>query len=166
MLLELVRRPAGWDEMNFVEIEAAVGGAGDREMAVMDRVERAAKKRDAARMMFCGSAVRLSGGQCDSVEDACSLFSCGSGSKSSAECAIFGILSRASARARTSSLTPSPVGAEMEWKGRLCSSQKARSSLTRVGSVVASSLEATTIMGFSARDSLKARSSPVMTSKE
>jgi len=36
MLLELVRRTAGRDEMNFVEIETAVGGAGDREMAVVD----------------------------------------------------------------------------------------------------------------------------------
>ena len=29
VLLELVRRPAGGDEMDFVEIEAAVGSAGD-----------------------------------------------------------------------------------------------------------------------------------------
>ena len=96
VLFQFVRRAARRDEMNFVEIEAAIGGAGDREMAVVDGVERAAKKRDTARMMFSGGAVRLGDGQCDSVEDACSLFSCGSGSKSSAECATFGILSRAS----------------------------------------------------------------------
>src|SRR5690348_10873582 len=112
-----MRRTAGRDEMNLVEVEAAVGGAGDGEMAVVDGVERATKKRDAAGMMFSGGAVRLGGGQRGSVEDACSLFSCGSCSKSSAECATLGILSRASAMARTSSLTPSPVAAEMEWKG-------------------------------------------------
>jgi len=166
VLLEFVRGTAGRNEMNFVEIEAAIGGASDGEVAIVDGIERAAKERDAARMMSCGGAVGLSGGQCVSEEDACSLFCCGSCSKSSAECVTLGILSRASAMARTSSLTPSPVGAEMEWKGRLCFSQKARSSLTRVGSEVASSFEATTIMGFSERDSLKAFSSPVMTSKE
>jgi len=68
VLLKFVRRSAGWDEMNFVEIEAAVGGAGDGEMAVVDGIERAAKKRDTARMMLSGGAVRLSGGQCDSCE--------------------------------------------------------------------------------------------------
>ncbi len=67
---------------------------------------------------------------------------------------------------RTRSLTPAPVAAEMEWNGRLFFSQKARSSLTCVALVVASSFEATTIMGFSARDSLKARSSPEMISNE
>jgi len=85
VLLEFVRRTAGRDEMNFVEVEAAIGGAGDSEMSVVDGVERAAKKRDAARMMFGGGAVRLGGGQRVSVEGACSLFSCGSASKSSAE---------------------------------------------------------------------------------
>ena len=58
-----MRRPAGGDEMNFVEIEAAVGGAGDGEVAVVNRVEGAAKERDTAGMMFSGSAVRLGGGQ-------------------------------------------------------------------------------------------------------
>src|SRR5439155_26216595 len=61
VLLEFVRRPAGWDEMNFVEIETAVGGAGDREMAVVDGVERAAKERDTGRMMFGGGAVGMRG---------------------------------------------------------------------------------------------------------
>jgi hypothetical protein len=32
----------------------------------VNRVERAAKKRNAARMMFCGGAVRLRCGQCAS----------------------------------------------------------------------------------------------------
>jgi hypothetical protein len=54
--------------MNFVEIETTIGGAGDREMAVVDGVERATKKRDTARMMLGGGAVRLSDGQCDSCE--------------------------------------------------------------------------------------------------
>ena len=64
VLLQLVRRAAGGDEMNFVEIEAAVRSARDGKMAVMNRVEGSAKKRDAARMMLCGGAVRLRGGQC------------------------------------------------------------------------------------------------------
>ena len=63
MLLEFVRWAAGRNEMNFVEIEAAIGSARDGEMSVVDGVERAAKKRDAARMMFCGRAVGLRGGQ-------------------------------------------------------------------------------------------------------
>lgn len=63
MLFEFMRRPACWDEMNFVEVETAVGGARYGEVAIVNRVERAAKKRDAARMVFCGSAVRLGGGQ-------------------------------------------------------------------------------------------------------
>ena len=66
VLLELVRRTAGGNEMNFVEIKTAVGGAGDGEMAVVNRVERAAKKRNAAGMMFYGGAVRLRCRQCAS----------------------------------------------------------------------------------------------------
>ena len=62
-MLELVRRTAGRNEVNFVKIKTAVSSAGDGEMAVVNRVERAAKKCDAARMMFCGGAVRLRGGQ-------------------------------------------------------------------------------------------------------
>ena len=63
MLLELVWRTTGGNEMDFVEIEAAVCSAGDSKMAVVDGIERAAKERDAARMMSCGGAVRLCGGQ-------------------------------------------------------------------------------------------------------
>ncbi len=63
MLLEFVRRAAGRDEMNFVEIEAAVRGARNGEVTIVNRIEGAAKKRDAARKMFCGSAVGLSSGQ-------------------------------------------------------------------------------------------------------
>ena len=64
VLLQFVRRAAGGDEMDFVEIETAVGGARDGEMAVMNGIEGTAKERDAARMMFGGGAVRLRGGQC------------------------------------------------------------------------------------------------------
>ncbi len=64
VLLQLVRRPAGGYEMHFVEIETAIGGARDGKMAVMNGVERTAKERDAARMMFGGGAVRLRCGQC------------------------------------------------------------------------------------------------------
>jgi len=63
VLLQLVRRPARGDEVEFVEIEAPVGGARDGKMAVVDGVKGTAKNRDAARMMFCGGAVRLRGGQ-------------------------------------------------------------------------------------------------------
>jgi hypothetical protein len=58
--------------MHFVEIETAVGGAGDGEMAVVDGVERTAKERDAARVMFSSGAVRLRDGQCFSQK----VFSC------------------------------------------------------------------------------------------
>jgi hypothetical protein len=64
VLLQLVRRPAGGDEMDFVEIETAVGGARDGKMAVVDGIEGAAKERDTARVMFSGGAVRLRSGQC------------------------------------------------------------------------------------------------------
>ena len=63
VLLQLVRRAACGNEMNFIEIEAAVGGAGHGEMAVVDGIERTAKERDAARMVFCGGAVGLGYGQ-------------------------------------------------------------------------------------------------------
>ena len=64
MLLQLVRRSAGRNEMNFVEIKTPVGGACDRQMSIMNRVERAAKNRDATGMVFgCSAALRLRGGQ-------------------------------------------------------------------------------------------------------
>jgi hypothetical protein len=63
MLLQLMRRPARGDEVEFVEVKTPVGGAGNGEMAVVDGIEGAAEYRDVARMMFCGSAVRLRGGQ-------------------------------------------------------------------------------------------------------
>jgi hypothetical protein len=59
VLLELVRRPACWDEMDFIEIETAVGGAGHCKVAVMNRVKGAAEQRDATRLMLCGGAMRL-----------------------------------------------------------------------------------------------------------
>ena len=63
VLLQLVRRLARGDEVEFVEIEAPVGGAGNGEMAVVDRIEGAAENRDTARMVLCGGAVRLRCGQ-------------------------------------------------------------------------------------------------------
>ena len=63
VLLQLVRRPARGDEVEFVEIEAAVGGASNGEMAVVDGIEGAAENRNTARMVFCGGAVRLRYGQ-------------------------------------------------------------------------------------------------------
>jgi hypothetical protein len=63
VLFQFVRGAAGRDEMNLIEIKAAISCACDGEMAIVNRIEGAAKKRDTARMMFCGSAVRLSGGQ-------------------------------------------------------------------------------------------------------
>jgi len=68
MLLKFVRRTARGDEMNFVEIEAAIGGACYDEVAIVDWIERAAKERDTAGMMLGGSAVRLDGGQLGSVD--------------------------------------------------------------------------------------------------
>jgi len=63
VLLQLVRRTASGNEMNFVEIKTPVGGASDRKVAIVDGVEGAAKNRDTSRMMLCGGAVRLRYGQ-------------------------------------------------------------------------------------------------------
>ncbi len=63
VLLQLVRRPARGDEVEFVEVEAPVGSAGDGKMAVVDGIEGAAENRNTARMVLCSSAVRLRGGQ-------------------------------------------------------------------------------------------------------
>ena len=64
VLLEFVRRPAGWDEMNFVEIEATVGRASDGQVPVVNGIEGSAKQRDAAGLVSCCSAaLRLGGGQ-------------------------------------------------------------------------------------------------------
>src|SRR5579864_7535065 len=52
--------------MDFVEIEAPIRGARHAEMSAMDGIERTAKERDAARMMFRGGAVRLRYRQCAS----------------------------------------------------------------------------------------------------
>jgi hypothetical protein len=64
-----VRRATCRDEMDFIEIEAAVGGAGHGEVAIVNGVERAAEQRDTTRVMLCGSAMRLRGGQCASQEE-------------------------------------------------------------------------------------------------
>ena len=63
VLLQLVRRTASGNEMNFVEIKTPIGGASDGKMAIVDGIEGAAKNRNTARMMPCGSAVRLRYGQ-------------------------------------------------------------------------------------------------------
>jgi len=70
MLLQFVGWPAGWNEMDFVKVKAAVGRACDSKMAVMNRIEGAAKEGDAAGVMFYGGAVRLRGRQCASGKDA------------------------------------------------------------------------------------------------
>ena len=85
VLLEFVRRSAGRNEVNFVEIETAICGARDGKVAVVYGIEGTAKDCDAAGMMSCGGAVRLGDSQCVSVDGDCSLFSCGSCSKSSEE---------------------------------------------------------------------------------
>jgi hypothetical protein len=41
----------------------------------MNRIERASKQRDTARMMFCGNALRLRGGQSASQELMTCIFS-------------------------------------------------------------------------------------------
>lgn len=66
VLLELVWGTAGWNEMNFVEIEPAIRGASDGHVAVVNRVERTAEKRDAARLVFYRGALQLRSGQCAS----------------------------------------------------------------------------------------------------
>ncbi len=54
--------------MNFVEIETPVGGASHGEVAIVNRVEGTAEQRDTTRVMLCGGAMRLRGGQCASRE--------------------------------------------------------------------------------------------------
>src|SRR5262249_36364475 len=66
VLFELVRWSARRNEMDFVKIEAPVGGARHTEMSAMDGVEGAAEQGDAAGMMFRGGAVRLRDRQCAS----------------------------------------------------------------------------------------------------
>src|SRR5215470_12617216 len=80
MLLEFMRRTARRNEMHFVEVEPPVGGAREAKMTAVDGIERAAKQRDAARMVFCGYALRLRGRQCASrdVFSQDFLMNCGS----------------------------------------------------------------------------------------
>src|SRR5437588_2010303 len=66
VLLELMRWPARGNEVHFVKIEAAVGGARHAKVSAVDGIERAAEQRDAARVMFRGGAVRLRCRQCAS----------------------------------------------------------------------------------------------------
>ncbi len=59
----LVRRAARGNEMNFVEMKAALGGARHGQVADVNGIERAAKKRDAAfARRFARNAARLAGG--------------------------------------------------------------------------------------------------------
>ena len=69
VLLEFVRRPASGNEMDFVEVEAAVGSAGHGEVAIVNRVEGAAEERDTTRVVLCGGAMRLRSGQYASEEE-------------------------------------------------------------------------------------------------
>jgi len=68
VLLQFMGRPAGRNEMDFVEIEAAVRSAREAQMTAMNGIERAAEESDATRLMFCGGAMRLGYGQCASPE--------------------------------------------------------------------------------------------------
>src|SRR6266852_8817216 len=63
VLLQLVRRPARGDEVEFIEIEAPVGGASSGKMTVVNGIEGTAENRNTARMMSCRGAVRLRCGQ-------------------------------------------------------------------------------------------------------
>src|SRR3954463_11764871 len=69
VLLQLVRWAARRYKVNLVEIEAAIRGSSDGEGAIVNRVERSAKQRDAARMEFCGGALRLRCGQYASQDE-------------------------------------------------------------------------------------------------
>ena len=44
----LVRRTSCGDELDFVEVKAALGGARNRQVADMDRIKRAAEQRNSA----------------------------------------------------------------------------------------------------------------------
>ena len=50
VLLQLVRRTAGRNKVNLVEIKSAIRGSSDGKMAIVNGVERSAKQRDAAWM--------------------------------------------------------------------------------------------------------------------
>jgi len=56
VLLQLVRRPARGDEVEFVEIKAPVGGAGDGKMTVVDGSKEPPKI--AIQRGWCFAAVR------------------------------------------------------------------------------------------------------------
>ena len=70
VLLQLVRGTTRGDEVDFVEVKAAVGGTGSGKMAVVDGIKGTAENRDTPRMMFCGGAMPLRYGQCASRENA------------------------------------------------------------------------------------------------
>ena len=64
MLFQLVRWPAGRDEMYFVKIKAPVRRACDSQVAVVNGVKGSTENSDATRVMLCSGAVGLRGGQC------------------------------------------------------------------------------------------------------
>ena len=66
VLFQFVRRTAGGNKIHLVKIKPAVCRARDAEMSVVDGVERAAEKRDAAGLRFGRGTMRLRGGQCAS----------------------------------------------------------------------------------------------------
>jgi hypothetical protein len=75
VLLQFVRWPARRNEMDFVKIKSPVGGPRHGKVPRVNRIERASEKRDAARMMLCGGALGLRGGQYASRELMTCIFS-------------------------------------------------------------------------------------------
>jgi hypothetical protein len=70
VLFQFVRRAAGGDEMDLVEVEASVCSARDGQVTIVNRIERSAEKTDAAGVMLGGGAVvGLRGGQCVSRDE-------------------------------------------------------------------------------------------------
>src|SRR5260370_36809921 len=70
VLLQFVRGATRRDEVEFVEIKAPVGGAGNVKIAVVDGIKGTAANRDTPRMMLCGGTVRLGCGPCAHRESA------------------------------------------------------------------------------------------------
>jgi hypothetical protein len=67
VLLELVRRTAGRNEMDFVEIEAAIRSPRDSQMSGMNGIEGAAEKSNTPGMVFGCCAMGLGCGQSASI---------------------------------------------------------------------------------------------------
>jgi len=88
VLLELVRRTAGNDEVNLVEMKAALRGASHRKMAGVNGIERAAVEGDVARAR--GSAMGGGGGQrsSDGVDAASASTGSAAGARSASASAM------------------------------------------------------------------------------